>query len=307
MSNNVNKLTNYLLEKGKTHSWAELADMFEIMKDLPKTIKNRKKKCDYVRRLYSKVTKPAIYSTESSTRLETNLIDEFKKFIQQKQTDENIEPYLTGNPNNILVIGDTHIPYNHPKYLSFCLMLQKKWNCGKVIHIGDILDFNSTSFHTNNPNSLSPYFEFEIAKLEIQKWNRAFPEMVVIMGNHDRRISRKMFDAQISEQWQVSLNSVLNVNWTFVPDYEYNNIYFCHGEGATARITALQKQMSAIQGHRHSETYIDFPAKNLFSVQLPCGVDRQQLAFEYMKADPKEWMLGACVILDSKTPIIERL
>ena len=200
-----------------------------------------------------------------------------------------------------------HIPYQHPDYLDFCISLQKKWNCGTIIHIGDILDFQSTTYHTPHPDGLSPYYELEIAKLEIENWNKAFPVMTVLMGNHDRRISRKLFDSQISAQWQFSLNEVLNVKWDFKTDHEFNGIYFCHGEGASARVTALQKQMSSVQGHRHSESYIDFPAKNLFAVQTAIGIDRKALAFEYAKVDPKEWLIGATVILNSKTPIIEKM
>lgn len=295
---NQKDLVNHLLKNGKTHSWRQLADMYNVMSDLPVTPRNNKKKCDYVRRLYSKL----MINNKS-----TSLIDEFKLFVSKSRPQLNVKPFTSGNPDNILVIGDTHIPYHHPEYLQFCLDIQRKWNCGKVIHIGDLLDFNSTSFHPVNPNSLSPYFEMEIAKLEIENWKKAFPDMVVLMGNHDRRISRKLFDSQISSHWQISLKDVLNVNWEFLPDYEYNGIYFCHGEGTTARITCLQKQQPVVQGHRHGESYIDFPARNLFAIQVPIGIDRKQLAFEYAKADTKEWMIGATVILNSKTPIIERL
>lgn len=307
MTNNVTSLKKHLLEKGKSHTWRQLAEMFHIMDDLTNTRKNNKKKSDYVRRLYETLNRQTVNVKPTVTTKNDTLMDEFKSFMKTKYSAQNITPYLNGDPNNILVIGDSHIPYNHPKYLEFCMMLQKKWNCGKIIHIGDILDFNSTTFHTPHPDGLSPYYELEISKLEIEKWHKAFPEMVVTLGNHDRRVSRKLFDGQISSHWQLSLKEVLNVNWEFVTDYEYNNIYFCHGEGASARVTALQKQMSTVQGHRHSESYIDFPAKGLFAVQTPIGVDRKQLAFEYCKTDPKEWLIGATVILNSQTPIIERL
>lgn len=294
-------LIKHLTEKGKTHNWRELADMYNIMSDLPDTYQNRKKKCDYVRRLYAKI-KPVVQVDSNKS-----LIEEFKSFIKYSKPVKEYTPHINGDPSNILVIGDTHIPYHNPKYLDFCVSLQKKWNCGTIIHIGDILDFQSTTYHTPHPDGLSPYYELEISKLEIENWKKAFPNMTVIMGNHDRRISRKLFDSQISSQWQFSLKEVLNVNWDFKIDYEYNGIYFCHGEGTTARVTALQKQMPVVQGHRHSESYIDFPAKNLFAVQCPIGIDRKTIAFEYAKTDTKEWLTGATVILNSKTPIIERL
>lgn len=304
--NDIKNLTEHLKTKGKTHTWRELAEMYNIYDELTNSRRDNKRKSDYVRRLFESINRKQNNKSEL-TNVNTNLIDEFKSFIKTKHNTKNITPYLNGNPNNILVIGDTHMPYHNANYLEFCMMLQKKWDCGKIIHIGDVLDFQSTTFHTPSPDGLSPYYELELAKLEVARWAKAFPEMVVTLGNHDRRISRKLFDSQISSQWQISMKDVLNVNWDFRTDYEYNNIYFCHGEGASARITALQKQMSSVQGHRHSESYIDYPAKGLFAVQTPLGVDRKQLAFEYCKTDPKEWLIGATVILDSQTPIIERM
>lgn len=303
---NINNLIDHLVKQGKTHAWRELAEMYDIMPELPNNSRSNKKKCDFVRRLYSKLSKASEPLTKPVVK-SSSIIDDFKVFISQNRKPKNIQPYLSGDPNNILVIGDTHIPYQHPDYLDFCISLQKKWNCGTIIHIGDILDFQSTTYHTPHPDGLSPYYELEIAKLEIENWNKAFPVMTVLMGNHDRRISRKLFDSQISAQWQFSLNEVLNVKWDFKTDHEFNGIYFCHGEGASARVTALQKQMSSVQGHRHSESYIDFPAKNLFAVQTAIGIDRKALAFEYAKVDPKEWLIGATVILNSKTPIIEKM
>lgn len=299
-------LIKHLTESGKTHSWRELADMYNIMSDLPKTPRNQKKKCDYVRRLYAKLQLQPVTHNDTVTN-KSSLIEDFKTFIRFNKPTKNYKSFTEGDPNNILVIGDTHIPYQHPDYLDFCIDLQRKWNCGKIIHIGDVLDFQSTTYHTPHPDGLSPYYELEIAKLEIENWKKAFPEMTVIMGNHDRRISRKLFDSQISSQWQFSMKDVLNVNWDFTIDYEYNNIYFCHGEGTTARVTALQKQMPVVQGHRHSESYIDYPGRNLFAIQCPIGIDRKALAFEYARTDTKEWLLGATVILNSKTPIIERM
>jgi len=293
------KLIEHLQQNGKTHSWYELAVMFNI---LPNGTK--KQRADKVRKYYNRSILKNIVKPE--TTVSNTLLDEFKLFLQTKRNNVNITPYLDGDVNNILVIGDTHIPHQHPEYLSFLQRIQRKWNCGTVIHIGDIVDFSSTTYHDIHPEMPSPAYEFEYTKLELLKWQKAFPNMTVTIGNHDRRVTRKLKSSQVTTNWQKSFNDVFETNWTFVPDYYFNNIYFCHGEGATARLTSLQKQCSVVQGHRHSESYIDFPAKNLFAVQCPLGVNRDSLAFEYAKVDPKEWLIGACVIVNN-TPIIERL
>jgi predicted phosphodiesterase len=288
------QLTQHFNSHGKTHSWYELALMYNILPE-----GSRKQRSDKVRRFYYRTFTPA--TTKSNT-----LLQEFQEFIELKKSKIKITPYLSGDPNNVLVIGDTHIPHQHPEYLNFLQQLQIKWNCGKVIHIGDVVDFSSTTYHDTHPELPSPAYEFEYTKLELEKWKQAFPNMIVTIGNHDRRVTRKQKSNQIITSWQKSFNDIFDTEWEFVPEYYHNNIYFCHGEGATARVTSLQKQCSVVQGHRHSETYIDFPAKNLFAVQCPLGVNRESLAFEYAKVDPKEWTIGACVIVNG-IPIIERL
>lgn len=294
----MTQLIQYFDKNGKDATWYEIAVACNILPE-----GTRKQRADRVRKFYNRTYLKKQSQTIQSTS--DPILEEFKLFLRSKQTSD-FKPYK-GDPNNILIIGDTHIPYQHPDYLKFVIDIQKKWNCGKVIHIGDLVDFSSTTNHDLIPELPSPRYEFEITRFEIEKWSKAFPELIVTIGNHDRRVARKMKSNQIDSIWQKSFNDVFQTNWKFLPDYFYNGIYFCHGEGCTARITALQKQCSVVQGHRHSETYIDFPAKNLFAVQTPVGVNRETLAFDYARVDPKEWTLGATVILNNSIPLIEKL
>ena len=48
---------------------------------------------------------------------------------------------------NVLVIGDTHIPFEHPGYLDFCKAVEKEFSCNKVVHVGDLIDNHSINFH----------------------------------------------------------------------------------------------------------------------------------------------------------------
>lgn len=315
----MDKLYNHLLKKGKTDSWLNLAKQFNILPN-----GSNKQKSDFVRRFYNRnvlknkyepikfnVTLPKEAFNNKEVlypKIESNtLLYEFKEFLKTKKENQiEIEPFTEGDLNNILVIGDLHIPFNHSQYLSFCINLQKKWNCGKVIFIGDILDFHASSFHESDMALPSAEYELEISKIEISKWYKAFPEAVILIGNHDRMVTRKLFNSQISAHWQKSFNEVLEVpNWKFLNEYEYNNIYFCHGEGPEAAKTCLYKQMNTVQGHQHSKCYVQYPAENIFAVQCPIGVNRKEQAFNYAKTDTKPWQIGATVILNSKTPIIE--
>jgi len=56
--------------------------------------------------------------------------------------------------DNILIIGDTHIPFHKKNYLNFCKDVQKKYKCKRIIHIGDEVDNHALSYHRNTINSI---------------------------------------------------------------------------------------------------------------------------------------------------------
>ena len=53
---------------------------------------------------------------------------------------------------NVLVIGDTHEPFCHPKYRDFCYEVGNKFQCAEVVHIGDEVDGHAISYHESNPD-----------------------------------------------------------------------------------------------------------------------------------------------------------
>jgi len=87
--------------------------------------------------------------------------------------------------NNILVIGDTHQPFEHRHYLSFCKETQKKYKCKTVVHIGDLVDNNAISYHEHDPNGWSPADEKKEADKHLKPWFKAFPTLKLCRGNHD--------------------------------------------------------------------------------------------------------------------------
>ena len=52
--------------------------------------------------------------------------------------------------SRVLVIGDTHAPCVHKDYIQFLKKIEKKHQCNRVVHIGDIVDWNSISFHEDS-------------------------------------------------------------------------------------------------------------------------------------------------------------
>lgn len=221
---------------------------------------------------------------------------------------DKLEPYIFGNPNNILIIGDLHAPFNLPNYLEFCLEQQKKFKCGTVVFIGDVIDNHYSSYHESDPDGMSAGDELDIAICELQKYYKVFPKASVIIGNHDRLVYRKAFTGGVSKRWIKEYKEVLKVpNWDFVESLDLFDVNINHGEGGTARAKMKKELQSQVQGHLHSELYIDFiVGKNfrIFGMQVGCGIDNKSYAMAYGKHFKKP-AIGCGVLLNKGTlPIV---
>lgn len=63
---------------------------------------------------------------------------------------------------NVLIIGDTHMPFEHKHYLEFCVETKKKYKCNTILHIGDTVDLHSISYHEHDPNLWNPLEEMKL-------------------------------------------------------------------------------------------------------------------------------------------------
>ena len=221
---------------------------------------------------------------------------------------EKLQPYNLGNPNNILIIGDLHAPFNLPNYLEFCLEQQKKFKCGTVVFIGDVIDNHYSSYHESDPDGMSAGDELDVAINELQKYYKVFPKASVIIGNHDRLVYRKAFTGGVSRRWIKEYKEVLRVpNWNFVESLDLFDVNINHGEGGTARAKMKKELQSQIQGHLHSDLYVDFiVGKNfrIFGMQVGCGIDNKSYAMAYGKHFKKP-AIGCGVLLNKGTlPIV---
>ena len=237
-------------------------------------------------------------------------IENLRKYISKIKTRDlkNLEPYTQGNPNNILIIGDLHAPFNLPNYLEFCLEQQKKFKCGTVVFIGDVIDNHYSSYHESDPDGMSAGDELDIAICELQKYYRVFPKASVIIGNHEWLVYRKAFTGGVSRRWIKEYKEVLKVpNWDFVESLDLFDVNINHGEGGTARSKMKKELQSQIQGHLHSELYIDYiVGKNfrIFGMQVGCGIDNKSYAMAYGKHFKKP-AIGCGVLLNKGTlPVV---
>ena len=218
------------------------------------------------------------------------------------------------NKKNILIISDTQFPYERADYLKFCKSVEKKYNCGRVIHIGDVADCLNFSNYERDPECPSIPDEVSNLKKAFKKWHKAFPKVECVIGNHDRRVRRKLDQAGFSE-YMLSLEKIfrdvlgLPGGWSLHDhlevDTKLGKVYMMHGDekgsSVTAGQTARKLGASLVRGHFHTKafvTYISTHHQLIFDMVVGCGIDPTSIAFKYNKKDIDRPIFACGVILD---------
>jgi metallophosphoesterase superfamily enzyme len=194
-------------------------------------------------------------------------------------------------------------------YLEHCKDIEKKYNCNKVVFIGDVIDSHFSSYHETDPDGLGGGQELDLAISKLKKWVKAFPEAYVTIGNHDRIINRKATTGGIPSKWIKDYNEVLNApNWKFVDSIVIDDVLYHHGEGGTARTKMKKELMSTVQGHLHQQGYIEYlVGRNykIFGIQVGCGIDKDSYAMAYGKNFGKPFISCAVILENGQFPILE--
>jgi len=240
-------------------------------------------------------------------------IYEARRIVRSEESSNNTNNILNSKEigKRILVIGDSHIPYEKEGYLEFCKQQYDQFNCDTVIHIGDLIDSHSTSRHPSVPEAYSPGNELLYTIHKLRDWYNTFPNMKVVIGNHDARVNRIASEAKIAAKWLKDYNQVLEVpNWEFSEYYETNELLFTHGTGTSGMGAAYKRALNVgknvIIGHLHSESsiiYHKLPNTTIFGMIVGCGVDEHSYGMNYAKNAPKKSIISCGLILEGQ-PLI---
>lgn len=235
-----------------------------------------------------------------------NIVEQIKKY--NKKTYRIAK---TGDPDNVLFIGDLHAPFILDGYLDFNLDLQKKYNCGTIIFAGDIIDSNSWSYHEHNPDGMSVRDELAAAKSQLVDWYKAFPKASVLFGNHDLLIARKARTIGLSQLFLKYFGDVVDApkTWSFVNELYRDKVLYVHGSVGNAIKRATSIRHSVAQGHLHSQAFVEWSVSeidSIFGLQVGCGIDRKEYAFQYAVDMPKKPIISSGLILEKgRLPVLE--
>jgi len=213
-----------------------------------------------------------------------------------------------------LIIGDTHEPYAHPKYLEHCCRVRDRVLPTAVYHAGDFYDFHASSFHTSDPDLFSAGKELDMAEQHAEKWYKEFPDMKIVIGNHDAIPARKAFEAGLSVKMVSDLNDVFHTPlWTWQDEYIIkggrHHYWLKHSWPGKTISDGGTGGFSVIAGHVHSKAQIiwsQFPKHSTFSLQVGCGVNSKLAAFRYAKQDRRMSIMSCASIVDGE-PQLHRM
>jgi metallophosphoesterase superfamily enzyme len=216
---------------------------------------------------------------------------------------------LKNKERRVLIIGDLHQPFTLDSYFDHCVSVKEKYGCNEFVFIGDCIDSHFSSFHTTDVDGMGGGEELDLAINKLKRWVKESPDAYITLGNHDRIILRKAFEGGIPKAWIRSFNDILEApNWKFVDSIILDNVLYHHGEGGTARTKMKKELMSTVQGHLHTQGYIEYMVGRnykIFGMQVGSGIDKDSYAMAYAKNFGKPFLACAVVLKNGTQPILE--
>jgi len=245
-------------------------------------------------------------------------IKEGKNKVEVYRYDDKNDTFVTINtskskldPNNVIFLPDLHAPFIRKGVLEWVKEQQIKYNCGTVIFAGDVIDGHAWSYHEHDPDGLSVGDELAAAKMQLKPWFKAFPEAIVLMGNHDLLIQRKAKTIGLSKHFIKGFGEVIGApsSWKFMLEYTKDNVLYKHGNAGDAFKVAKESRISTCQGHFHAKTFVQWSVSEkdaIFGLQVGWAADRHAYAFDYGKPFANKPIISCGIILDrGLTPIVK--
>lgn len=218
---------------------------------------------------------------------------------------------------SVLVIPDTHAPYEHPDTLEFLAAVAARFRPDTVVHLGDEADKHAMSFHMSDPNLDSAGMELEKARVFMAKLHAMFPVMRLCHSNHGSMHFRKAHSHGIPVQYLRTYREVFfpqgggeRWEWQHTHVLELPNgeqVAFKHQPAGAVLGDAAHERMNLVCGHLHGKLSIEY-ARNTheqyWAAQGGCLVDEESRAFSYGKESKYKPALGCLVLIEGVPQIV---
>jgi len=204
------------------------------------------------------------------------------------------------------VFSDTHIPFQHPNYLTFLKDTFAEWGVEEVICLGDLIDNHAISRFQSEPCADGAYLELAKAREAVKELTEAFPNVKMCRGNHDDIAYRQAKTLGIGDVFIKPFREIYGLppTWELEDEYVIDGVLYTHGTGrggkhATYNI-AVDERMSVCSGHTHTGggvNYIANKTETIFALNTGWLGDDRAYAFEYSRHAKHRGVLGAGVVV----------
>ena len=213
---------------------------------------------------------------------------------------------------NVLAIGDMHEPFTLDGYIDFLNDTYKKYQCNRVVNIGDEFDWHCFNFHGIDTEAMSTNEELKLAKQKMKKLMKLFPNMEICFSNHGSLPYRKARSVGIPDFFLKPYGDIIDApkGWVWKEEFFIDNVKYVHEPGLAGKHAikrAPEENMcNIVFGHLHTLAGVEWICNDYhkyFGLATGCGIDRQQYAFGYAKSNIKKPMIACGVVLEGKQPI----
>lgn len=235
--------------------------------------------------------------------------------VREKCRDycRSLPKYKEQRGKPILVFSDIHTPFDLRKFPDFLLDTYKKYDCGRVICLGDMVDNHAISNHNAEACALGAYSELDLAISRLKVYSAYFPKVDYVIGNHDCRPERIAGQAGIGTRYLKDMHEVLELpeGWVchgdelIVDDVLYTHGVNCGGKNGALN-KAISERMSVAIGHAHAFGGVAYSANKrdtVFGLNVGCGIDENAYAFVYGKHAKNRVTLGCGVVYNNEHAI----
>lgn len=193
--------------------------------------------------------------------------------------------------DTVLVISDTHGPFQHPDTIPFLSAVKAKYQPTRIVHIGDEVDNHAISDYPTDPDGHSARREYDAALEFMLELYDLFPEVWACESNHTSRAYRKAFKVGLprcmirsyGEVWKAPLG------WQWADRWVIDDVIYFHGEGTSGvrpHARAAERLMqSCVIGHVHAGAGVQVVQadKGIFGMNVGCLINRNTYAMRYAK------------------------
>lgn len=214
-----------------------------------------------------------------------------------------------GTIRSILVLPDLHFPWADQQGVEMAHRWAKKHKPDLIVQLGDITDQKMWSRWPTDPDDMSPHQEFEAMLSGLQDLSKRFPKMVILSGNHDRRLYTKAAESKLPTKMLKTLQDLVPArgwDWRLDPRKKLivptarGNVLFLHGDesGGTPLAKAVAVGTNVCMGHTHktSITYRQTMDKFVWGFEAGHLMDVESKAADYAAASPVGAACGFGVI-----------